>query len=70
MKVLHRNLFFPNFYANNEEENDFLLRSTDHEKEDSFYSADEESDYENPVTHNQANALVKVNTLMNDHFDA
>ena len=62
----------------------FLIGCTDHPEgetievvdpegtvtDDSFYTADEEQEYEGPVTHSRVKALVKANILMYEHFDA
>ena len=48
-----------------------LIEGTDYDTmDDSFYSADEELGYEGPVTHSRTKAWAKVNTLMNEHFNA
>ena len=68
-KVLHRNFPFPMGYANHLENS--LIEGTDYDPmDDSFYSTDEELEYEGPVTHSRAKVLAKANTLMNEHFNA
>ena len=58
-KVLHRNFLFLIGYADKLDEKDSLAELLCYAKEDSFYSTDEEQEYEDPVTCSKARGLVK-----------
>ena len=70
-KVLHQNLLFPVGCVNHPKgETVEVVVPEGTVTDDIFYSADEEQEYEGPVTHSRVKALVKANMLMYEHFDA